>query len=71
LFNFCLIKKEEEADHKPNSVSLLRVATIYLGQELLLASSGQPEGRRATSTPPIWPCTGWGLPSQKGHPFCW
>jgi len=65
-------KEEEEADHKPNSVPhIYGAATIYLGQELLLASSGQPEGRRATSTPPIWPCTRWGLPSQEGHPSCW
>jgi hypothetical protein len=21
--------------------------------------------------PPIWPCSGWGLPSQPGHPGCW
>ena len=26
---------------------------------------------RATSSSPIWSLSGWGLPSQAGHPACW
>ncbi len=46
---------------------------IHLGPALLWDSSGLPEGsERATllprfpagNRPPIWPCSGWGLPSQ-------
>ncbi len=28
-------------------------------------------GRAALEHPLIWPCSGWGLPSQPGHPGCW
>ena len=27
----------------------------------------QPRGR----LPPVWPCSGWGLPSQPSHLGCW
>jgi len=27
--------------------------------------------RRAAALPSAWSCSGWGLPSQAGHPACW
>jgi hypothetical protein len=27
--------------------------------------------RRAGRTPPVWPCSRWGLPSHPGRPGCW
>jgi hypothetical protein len=47
-------------------------AAIPLGRRLPAGSSGLPGGlRRAGSPPPVWPCSGWGLPSRPGHPGRW
>ncbi len=61
-------------------------AAIHLGTPLPAPSSrppsGCPDGRstvaaypgaRAGSprTLPVWPCSGWGLPSRAGHPARW
>jgi hypothetical protein len=37
---------------------------IFLGRRLPIASSDQPEDRPGTYGPPIWSCSGWGLPSR-------
>ena len=49
------------------------VMIIPLGRELPHASSDLPGSfERATlRRSPIWSCSGWGLPSQLGHPSCW
>jgi len=46
---------------------------IPLGRELPHASSDRPGsfGRATLKRPPIWSCSGWGLPSQPGRPGCW
>ena len=47
-------------------------AAIPLGRRLPAGSSGLPGGLgRAGSPPPVWPCSGWGLPSRPGHPGRW
>ena len=53
-----------------------RTAAIPLGRGLLRASSGLTRGHRAGSPyrPPIWPCSGWGLPClgrrrPSGEPY--
>jgi hypothetical protein len=42
---------------------------IHLGPTLPPDSSGLPEGDNETGSlsPPIWPCTGWGLPCLRRH----
>src|SRR5581483_1883079 len=48
------------------------VAAIPLGRRLPAGSSGLPGGLgRAGRPPPVWPCSGWGLPSRPGHPGRW
>jgi len=52
---------------------------IHLGHLLPGASCSLPEGMKAgsfliaegRSCLPIWPCSGWGLPSYPGHPGYW
>ena len=52
---------------------------IPLGGRLPGRSSSLTRGLRADhpspplpgDRPPIWPCTGWGLPSRSGHPDRW
>jgi hypothetical protein len=48
-------------------------AIIPLGRQLLAASSSLPGSRNEPDRLmlPVWPCTGWGLPSQASHPACW
>ncbi len=47
-------------------------AAIPLGRRLPDGSSGLPGGLgRTGSSPPVWPCSGWGLPSRPGHPGRW
>ena len=57
-------------------------AVISLGRRLLAASSGLPESDAARTAPrrpalppagllSVWPCSGWGLPSQPSHLDCW
>jgi len=50
---------------KPGSV--LRgcpgAVTIHLGPPLPMGSSSQPGDGPDTLSPPIWPCSGWGLPA--------
>ena len=61
--------------HKPSSVPMpeASVMIIPLGRELPHASSDLPGslGRATLKRSPIWSCSGWGLPSQPGHPGCW
>ncbi len=55
-------------------LAAVQMAIIYLGQQLPTASSNQPGGLQTSSlqvpclgrstTPPIWSCSRWGLPSQ-------
>src|SRR5262245_63127813 len=47
--------------------------TIPLGRRLLAVSSDLPGSRNEPDQLmlPVWPCTGWGLPSQASHPACW
>jgi len=47
--------------------------TIHLGPPLPTASSGLPGSleRAALLRSPIWPCTGWGLPSCRCHHRHW
>ena len=55
---------------KPVSVPVgRRAAAIHLGRLLPDASSDLPgtQARRAAASPPIWPCSAWGLPC---HPDC-
>jgi hypothetical protein len=40
------------------------MVAICLGRRLPTASSDQPEDRPGTFGPPIWSCSGWGLPSR-------
>jgi len=48
------------------SAAELRGGTaIHLGPPLPEASSGLPGDRRATSSPPTRPCSGWGLPGRR------
>src|SRR5579884_951238 len=53
------------------------VAAIPLGRRLPAGSSGLPGGLGAVAhgrtgrPPPVWPCSGWGLPSRPGHPGRW
>jgi len=49
------------------------VATISLGRALPRASSNLPgtRARRATSSSPIWSCSGWGLPSRRRRRLRW
>jgi len=43
----------------------MEAVAIYLGRRLPAASSGQPgDGAGRLHSPPIWPCSGWGLPSR-------
>ncbi len=52
---------------KPGFVPGLLLATIIsLGRRLLAGSCGLPEGGSGPdqSSPPIWPCSRWGLPSR-------
>ena len=71
---------------KPDSVPRRRVlhgdeaATIHLDTPLPGTSSGLPAGSgeqpsgACAAAPHLrhsWPCSGWGLPSQPGHPACW
>jgi len=56
----------------PVAVAGGRVAAIPLGRRLPAGSSGLPGGLgRAGRPPPVWPCSGWGLPSRPGHPGRW
>ena len=61
--------------YKPNFVSLTSLrnwggtTAIYLAPMLPSGSSDQPEGLvRAARGPPIWSCSGWGLPSRRVSP---
>jgi len=73
----CPAGREDGQACKPGSVPrgravygrafLLRshgATTIFLGRRLPVASSSQPEGGPGALSPPIWPCSGWGLPSR-------
>jgi len=46
---------------------------IPLGRRLPVVSSSLPGSRSEPDRLmlPVWPCTGWGLPSQASHPACW
>ncbi len=44
-----------------------RTVIIYLRLRLLEASSSQPGDRPGARSPPIWPCSGWGLPCLQCH----
>ena len=46
---------------------------IPLGRRLPAVSSSRPGSRSEPDqlVLPVWPCTGWGLPSQASHPACW
>jgi len=46
---------------------------IPLGRRLPAVSSSLPGSRNEPDRLmlPVWPCTGWGLPSQASHPACW
>ena len=48
------------------------VVNIPLRRRLPVASSGLPGSRGEPDQLmlPVWPCTGWGLPSQASHPAC-
>ena len=51
---------------KPSSVSRRSgTAIIYLGRPLPDASSSQPEDGPGAHSPPIRPCSGWGLPCPR------
>ncbi len=69
-------------DVRSQSGSISRVlsrATISLRRRLLAALCDLPGSRRIgpirsgqkAAFLPIWSCSGWGLPSQAGHPTCW
>ncbi len=60
---------EREAGRKPSPVTACAATTMYLGPALPPASSDLPgsQARRATSSSPIWSCTGWGLPCHFRH----
>jgi len=47
------------------------VATIYLGPSLPTASSNLPAGIGRAALPAARSCSGWGLPSRRGHPRRW
>jgi len=56
----------------PVAVAGSRVAAIPLGRRLPAGSSGLPGGLcRTGRPPPVWPCSGWGLPSRPGRPGRW
>ena len=70
-------KKSPPRACKPGSVSGAAEAAsptaIPLGRRLPVVSSSLPGSRREPDRLmlPVWPCTGWGLPSQASHPACW
>ena len=47
------------------------VVAIHLGRRLPAGSSGLPGSDRTGRPLPVWPCSGWGLPSRPGHPGRW
>ena len=68
-------RKKPEGICKPGSVPRRKsgAAAIHLGPRLPAASSSLPGsiGRAVLKRFPIWPCSGWGLPSRSGHPNRW
>jgi len=73
----CLLKKSPQRTYKPGFVSddseEASPTIIPLWRRLLAVSSSLPGSRSEPDRLmlPVWPCTGWGLPSQASRPACW
>jgi hypothetical protein len=71
------LKKSPQRTYKPGFVSgdseEASPTIIPLGRRLLAVSSSLPGSRSEPDRLmlPVWPCTGWGLPSQASRPACW
>src|SRR5882724_5097576 len=69
--------KNAQRAYKPGSVCSdseeAPPTIIPLGRRLLAVSSSLPGSRNEPDRLmlPVWPCTGWGLPSQASRPACW
>ena len=69
-----LITYRPERACKPGSVTRRWRARGHLSGTMVAQRLKRPTrglGRAALEHPLIWPCSGWGLPSQPGHPGCW
>ncbi len=65
-------EKTPEKVCKPGPVSPRGATIISLGRRLPGVSSGLTRERDGPShCSPIRPCSGWGLPSRRGHPRRW
>ena len=72
--NAHLITYRPERACKPGSVTRRWRVRGHLSGTMVAHRLKRPTrglGRAALEHPLIWPCSGWGLPSQPGHPGCW